>query len=340
MEQIPVIIDCDTGIDDILSLVLALSSKKLDVKAITTVAGNQTLEKTTYNTLNALELMNRREIPLAAGASKPLERSLLDAEYIHGKTGLGEYSFPVETDIKPVNKNAWEFMYEILEESQVPITIIALAPLTNIAKLILEYPDCKSKIKKIVFMGGSIRTGNPTPVSTFNVLVDPEAAKLILKSGIEFEMCPLDTTRFAYITDEEIESIRHIGNPVADMAYSVSKFYRQTTKHENNADKRLDGLSVHDLATVHENNADKRLDGLSVHDLATVMVVTNPEIFQSTRYYCDVETKGELTTGFTMIDYEDNLKKSEEEKNINFMHSIDREKFIDIFFEALNSYNS
>lgn len=319
MSKIPVLIDCDTGIDDILSFILAFSSDKLDIRGITTVAGNQKLEYTTYNTLNALELMGRKEIPLAQGAEKPLERNLRDAGYIHGKSGLGEYVFPVETEKKPEEKVAWDFLYDQLNESSEKIVIIALAPLTNIAKLLMKYPEIKNKIEKIVFMGGSIRTGNPTPVSTFNVLVDPEAAKYVLKSGVEFEMCPLDTTRFAYVTDEEIEQIKEIPNKVAQMAYEVCNFYNVTTKVNNNGTARFKGLCI--------------------HDLATVMAVTNPEIFTSKRYYADVETKGELTTGFTMIDYENILRKTDEEKNICYLETIDREKFLAIFFDALKKYN-
>ena len=319
IKKIPVLIDCDTGIDDILSFVLAFSSNKLDIKGITTVAGNQKLEYTTYNTLNALELMQRFDIPLAKGADKPLERDLKDAGYIHGKSGLGEYVFAKETNMKPVELEAMDFLYEKLNMSKEKVIIIALAPLTNIAKLLMKYPEVKNKIEKIVFMGGSIRTGNPTPVSTFNVLVDPEAARYVMKVGVEFEMCPLDTTRFAYLTDDEIEKINDIKNPVAEMAYQVCDFYNRTTKVSNNGTKRFKGLCI--------------------HDLATVMAVTNPEIFTSKKYYGDVETKGELTTGFTMIDYEDILKKEDNEKNIKYLESIDREKFVEIFFEALNQYN-
>ena len=112
-----------------------------------------------------------------------------------------------------------------------------------------QYPDCKKKIARIVFMGGSIRTGNPTPVSTFNVLVDPEAAKYVLKSGVPFHMCPLDTTRHAYTTTEEIEEIGRINNPIAAMAYEICRFYDDTVNKGNNARKRFKGLCIHDLCT-------------------------------------------------------------------------------------------
>lgn len=318
MKKIPVIIDCDTGIDDMLSFVLALSSDKLDILGMTTVAGNQKLELTTYNTLNAVTLMGREEIPVAKGACKPLERPLKDAGYIHGESGLGNYVFENPTKKQVEDLDAAEFIYKTLMKAEEPVTILALAPLTNLALLMEKHPDCKAKIDRIVFMGGSIRTGNPTPVSTFNVLVDPEAAKYVLKSGVPFHMCPLDTTRDAYTTDEEIEEIGHIDNPVAEMAYSICKFYTDTVNKGNNAQKRFKGLCI--------------------HDLCTVAYVTNPELFETVTYYGDVETKGELTTGFTMIDYEDILRKPEEEKNIVFINSVDRDGYMKVFFEALNSF--
>jgi inosine-uridine nucleoside N-ribohydrolase len=318
MKKIPVIIDCDTGIDDMISFVLAFSSEALDIKGITTVAGNQTLELTTYNTLNGLSLLGREDILLAKGEAKPSVRPLEDAGYIHGDSGLGTYRFEKPTDKKPLEQHAVDFMKDILMKSEDPVVILALAPLTNIDLLFKKYPECKDKIDKIVFMGGSIRTGNPTPVSTFNILVDPEAAKDVLKSGVPFHMCPLDTTKDGYITGEEIEQIGAIKNPVAQMTYDLCKFY------ENNVN--------------NSNNAKKRFKGLCIHDLVTAAYVTNPELFTTKKYYGDVETKGELTTGFTMIDYEDILKKSVEEKNIEFIDTIDREGFMRVFFEALNYY--
>lgn len=318
MKKIPVLIDCDTGIDDMLSFILALSSEKLDILGITTVAGNQKLELTTYNTLNALALMGREEIPVAKGASKPLERPLRDAGYIHGASGLGNYVFENPTDKQVEDIDAAAFMHKTLMEAKEPVTILALAPLTNLALLLENYPECKPNIERIVFMGGSIRTGNPTPVSTFNVLVDPEAAKYVLKSGVPFHMCPLDTTRHAYTTDEEIERMGQMDSPVAAMAHSICKFYNDTVEKGNNAQKRFKGLCI--------------------HDLCTVAYVTNPELFETVTYYGDVETKGELTTGFTMIDYEDILRKPEEEKNIVFINSVDRDGYMKVFFDALETF--
>ena len=317
-DKVKVIIDCDTGIDDMISFALSLASDKLDVIGVTTVAGNQSVDKTTFNTLNALEIMGRTEIPLAQGESHPLERPLEDAGYIHGETGLGTYCFEQPTEKKPVEEKASDFIYKKLMESDEKVAIMALAPLTNIAKLLMEHEDCKGKIDKIVFMGGSIRTGNPTPVSTFNVLADPEAARLVMQSGVPFYMCPLDTTKELYFTDEDIEEIGEIKNPVAQMNYQLCSFYN---------------------ATVNEsNNAKARFKGLCVHDLCTAAYLTNPECFTGVKYYADVETQGELTTGMTVIDYENIMQKTEEERNIVYLDSVNRERIMEEYFRALRSY--
>lgn len=320
IKKIPIIIDCDTGIDDLLALTLLLASEKLDIRGVTTVAGNINVDYATYNTLNALDIMGRKEIPLAKGEAKPLERVLEDAALVHGETGIGTYKFEKETDKKPVAKKASDFIYEELMKGDDKIVILALAPLTNIAKLIMEHPDCIDKIDKIVFMGGSIHTGNPTPITTFNVLVDPEAAKIVLNSKIPFHMCPLNTTRKAFVKEEEIKAIGLMNNQVAQMAYEVSK-------------------SCIDLM-LKNKIPDTRFEGFVIHDLCTAVYVTNPEYFTTKKYYGDVETKGEITTGFTMIDYENILGKSEEEKNITYVDSVNRDGVVKTFIEALKQYNN
>jgi inosine-uridine nucleoside N-ribohydrolase len=318
MHKRPVIIDCDPGIDDIISFTFAFKSAKLEIKGITTVAGNQKIEITTQNALNALELMKRPDIPLSVGADKPLTRELRDAGHIHGENGLGGYQFQEKSRQKPVDKPAWDFMYEIIKASEIPITIIAIAPLTNIARLFQKYPESVKMIKEIVFMGGSIRTGNPTPVATFNVLCDPEAAQYVIRTKVPFVMCSLDCTRKAYITSEELKNIGAIHNPVAEMITAVTEFYYQTSGFQNKMAMNYKGVSV--------------------HDLCTIMYVTNPELFTGNHYFADVETKGELTTGFTLVDYEDNLKKPESEKTVFFLSDLDRQKFIEFFVNAIKRY--
>lgn len=318
MNKIPVIIDCDTGIDDMISFAVTLTSDKLNILGITTAAGNQKVDITTQNTLNGLALMGREDIPVAKGAEKPLKRPLRDAGYIHGESGLGTYRFENVTEKQAESVDAVELMRSLLSSSEEKVVILAIAPLTNVAKLLMEHPEAGEKIDKIVFMGGSIRTGNPTPVSTFNVLADPEAARYVMKSGVPFHMCPLDTTRNLYLTDEEIESIKTIRNPVAQMNYELCRFYSDTVNKNNNAGARFKGLCI--------------------HDLCTAAYVTDPELFTTVKYQGDVETEGELTLGFTVLDYENIRQIPEEERNVTFINSVNRDGVMRIYFDALKKY--
>ena len=319
MSKIPVLIDCDTGIDDMISFVLTLSSDQLDILGITTVAGNVNLKLTTFNTYNGIRFMGRSEIPIAAGAAKPIIRPYHDASAIHGNSGVGSFVFPDAREPETEACGAVEFLYRKLMQAKEKITILALGPLTNIAELFAAHPDCRAKVERVIFMGGSIASGNPTPVATFNVWVDPEAAKMVLRDGVPFYMCPLDTTREAYLTAEDRAKIKKIGNPVSDMVDEMLGTY---TSREN-----------------AEVNAASRFKGVCVHDLCTAAFLTNPELFETVKYYADVETRGELTTGFTMIDHENNLNLSEEEKNIYYICHVNREGFLKVFFDALRSYS-
>lgn len=318
MKPIRVLIDCDTGIDDAVALSYALRAPELEVAGVTTVCGNLPVDITTYNTLNVLHLLGRDDVPLAKGAEHPLARELEDAAYIHGSNGLGGYEFAERAARTPEAEPAWEFLYRMLRAESAPIDIIALAPLTNIALLLQKHPDALGRIRRVVFMGGSLRTGNPTPVATFNVLADPEAAKYVIGTKIPFVMCSLDCTRGSYLTWEELDRIRALDNPIARMVWQAAGFYIQSTKRENAVDGKKKGLDI--------------------HDLCTVMYVSHPELFQGEHYFADVETKGELTTGFTLVDFEDNLRKPPEDKTVLFLKKVDRAAYVQHYMDVLSSY--
>lgn len=209
-------------------------------------------------------------------------------------------------------------MRRLLAASEEKVVILAIAPLTNVARLLMDHPEAGERIDKIVFMGGSLRTGNPTPVSTFNVLADPEAARYVMKSGVPFHMCPLDTTREVYLTADDIEAIGAIGNPVARMNYEMCRFYNDAVNKNNNADKRFKGLCI--------------------HDLCAAVYVTDPQLFTTVKYQGDVETEGELTLGFTVLDYENIRQVPEEERNVTFISSVDRDGVLKIYFDALKCF--
>ena len=172
---LPILLDCDPGHDDAIAIVLALASPELDVKAITSSAGNQTPEKTLRNVLRMLTLLNRTDIPVAGGAVKPLMRELIIADNVHGESGLDGPALP-EPTFAPQNCTAVELMAKTLRESAEPVTIVSTGPQTNVALLLNSHPELHSKIARIVIMGGAMGLGNWTPAAEFNIYVDPEAA--------------------------------------------------------------------------------------------------------------------------------------------------------------------
>ena len=224
MKKIPVIIDVDTGIDDAVALILAMQAKELDIKGITTVAGNQTIEKTTRNTLDVVEYFGRGVIPVAQGYGKPVVREQITAAYAHGESGLGSAVLP-KANKKAEDLDAVSFIRKTLEESEEKITLVPTGPLTNIAILLLCYPHLKEKIEKIVLMGGGAYTGNSNAVAEFNILADPEAANIVFASGVQIVMCGLDVTLKAIIREKEINQLKGIGNKAGDFAAEAFSFY-------------------------------------------------------------------------------------------------------------------
>lgn len=318
MEKINVLVDCDPGIDDFIALVEALAEEHMEILGITTVAGNLPIEFVTNNALYCLKLLGREEIPVAEGEGKPLERELEDASFIHGDSGMGNYRFPMMDRAKLYPKSAPEFLYEKIISTNGKVVLLALAPLTNIARLLQLYPEVIEYIDRIIFMGGAIRSGNPTPVATFNVLADPEAARYVFQSGVELHLLPLDTTRKVYFGEGDLEKLLLQKTPLSMMVYDLLQFIRETDK------KYVQG--------------EERFSGAIAHDLPVVTYLAHPEYFKSFRCYADVETDGELTTGFTLIDYENILQKTEEEKNIWYVHSVNRDKVLEELYKSLKIY--
>lgn len=335
MSKIPVIIDVDTGIDDALALVMACASDKLDIRGITTVSGNVGLEHTTRNTLNVLDLLGCGNLPVAAGADRPIARKPFKASLVHGLDGLRGYKFEKNVDYALQKEPAWDFMRNILMDSAEKMTLIALGPVTNLAILLEKYPEVKDKIERIVFMGASYHCGNPGPVQTFNVLVDPEGFREVIRSGIPFYAVPLDTTRKAYITDAEKKPIEEMSGPAAKLVKGTLLGYCRGNAVEEK-------LELGEDEEQHNPKRDAKNAGKSsLHDPATVTFVTNPELFTvSGPYYCDVECKGELTDGWTLIDMEDWYCKEEEEKNFFFVDSVNREDFIQLFYDSVRHFSN
>lgn len=336
-KKIPVIIDCDTGVDDAGALMMACASDRLDILAVTTVSGNVGLEHTHPNTLNVLKLFGRGEIPVAKGANAPLVRPPFKASAVHGFNGLRNYQFAENTTDAQVDLPAAAYMAKLLEERAEKITIIALGPLTNVAILLLARPDLADKIDKIIFMGASYQDGNPTPVGTFNVLVDPEAFRICTTRGVDFYACPLDTLRNACVTQKDVERVRGFKSAAADFIYHTAFAPRTYTDEEI---ARINASGNEELVTRERLERMNRSEKFALLDQATMAFAIAPELFTYKKYYCTVECAGTFTAGYTYVDKRNYYKKSEEEKNLFFVETVDGEKFASLFMSLLESYET
>jgi non-specific riboncleoside hydrolase len=278
MNKEKIIIDTDPGIDDAVAIAVALFADELDVQMITTVAGNVDLEKTTNNALRLVDFLNKK-IPVAKGAAEPLVSDLVSCADIHGDSGMDGFEFNKST-LKPMNEHAVLEMRNALLKSDEKITLVPIGPLTNIALLLKMFPEVKSKIKRIVLMGGSIGVGNCTQAAEFNIYVDPEAAKIVFDSGLNIVMCGLDVTNFAILLAEQINEIRHY-NKTGEMLFLLFQHYR--------------GGSMK--------------TGLKMHDACAVMYLLKPEIFTADEYFVDIETSGEYSRGKTIVDIKGKLNR-------------------------------
>ncbi|PXA68721.1 nucleoside hydrolase [Cryobacterium arcticum] len=210
MPTIPVILDVDTGVDDALALLFAIAHPDIEVLGVSCVAGNASLERVVENTLRILDVAGAPDIPVAAGARRPLISPARSASHVHGEGGLGTVHLPPGERV-PAHVNAVELMRQLITDSPRPVTLVALAPQTNLALLLRQYPDLAENIERIVFMGGSAGTGNATAVAEFNVWHDPEAAAIVLDAGIPTFMYGLDV--FTQVSvDREVAAALETGD--------------------------------------------------------------------------------------------------------------------------------
>lgn len=304
----PIIIDCDPGHDDAIALILALASPELDVRAITTVAGNQTLDKTLHNALRILTLLGRHDIPVAAGAARPLQRALEIAAQVHGESGLDGPQLP-EPAFCAASEGALALMARVLEQSAEPITLVPTGPLTNIALLLAAYPQLHSKIERIVLMGGSASAGNWTPAAEFNIYVDPEAAAMVFTSGIPITLCGLDVTHRAQVMAEDIERVRQLPGPVAHCVAGLLDFFM-----------------------LYHRDPKWGFIGAPLHDPCTIAWLLRPDLFKSQDCWVGIETQGEYTAGMTVVD---RYALTGHAPNATVLLDIDRDGFVALLLERL-----
>jgi purine nucleosidase len=273
----PVIIDCDPGHDDALALLLAAGDPRLRLLGVTTVAGNQTLEKTTRNAQRILALAGVSHIPVASGCDRPLVGTLSVAADIHGVSGLDGPDLDVPVT-GTAGVHAVELMRRLITDSAEPVTLIATGPLTNVALLLRTHPGITAKVRRVVFMGGSTERGNTTPYGEFNIVTDPEAADIVLRSGLPVTMIGLNVTHLALATTEVIAEFHSLGTELGRISAELMLYYA--------------GAYRRSFGFAHP----------PVHDPVAVAYVLDPSIVPTVAAPVAVELAGTHTRGATVVD--------------------------------------
>jgi inosine-uridine nucleoside N-ribohydrolase len=295
-----VVIDCDPGHDDAIALLLALASPEVELVGVTTVAGNQTLDKTTANAIRVLDFAGRDDIPVAAGADRPLLREQHVAAHVHGETGLDGPDLP-PPQREPLEEHAVEFLARNVHGA----TLVPIGPLTNVALLLARYPEVRPA--RIVLMGGAIGLGNITPAAEFNIWEDPEAAARVFESGIELTMIGLDVTHKALLRSENAEQLRESGRTGRMVAELYDFFHRY---HE-----RTYGF-----------------DGSPIHDAVALAHVFRPDIVETEHRNVVVDTGPELSRGRTYVDL---WHRTEQPPNAHVGVDIDGDAFVGLLLDRL-----
>ena len=297
---IPILLDCDPGHDDAIALLLALASPEVELRGVTTVAGNQTVEKTTANAIRILELVGREDVPVARGAGRPLVREPFVAAYVHGESGLDGPDLPPAQG-EPVAQHAVDFLADHVGGT----TLVATGPLTNVALLLALRPEARPR--RIVLMGGAIAEGNVTPAAEFNVWADPEAAARVFASGIDVTMVGLDVTHQALVAQRHAEQLcagGRVGAVVADLLAFYDRFHREVYG----------------------------FDGSPIHDAVALAYAFRPELLETRELNVEIDCESELCRGRTVVDV---WRRSGREPNAHVAIGIDADGFVELLLERL-----
>ena len=303
------IIDTDPGQDDAVAILLALASPELELMGITTVAGNVPLALTQENARKICDLAGRQDVPVFAGADRPLERDLVTAEHVHGRTGLDGPELP--DPVTPLqDRHAVDFLIDRLRsEPEGSVTLAPVGPLTNIATALRKAPDIAPRIRQIVLMGGGcFEGGNITPAAEFNIYVDPEAAAEVFAAGIPIVMMPLDVTHKVLTTAARTRRIRAIGTRTAVAVADMLEFFERFDEEKYGS------------------------DGGPLHDPCTIAWMLQPDMFSGRHCNVEIETKSDLTMGMTVIDW---WQVSGRPHNALVVGDIDPDAFFDLVTERL-----
>jgi purine nucleosidase len=304
---VPILLDCDPGHDDAVAMLLAAGNDAVDLLAVTTVAGNCSLDLATLNARRVAALAGLQGVPVAAGAAGPLHGELVTAPDIHGLTGLDGYE--LRTGQAPLDpRPALELMTATLDEASEPVTLVPTGPLTNVAQLLTSRPDLHERIREIVLMGGSTGRGNVTPAAEFNVFVDPEAAAIVFASGLPLTMVGLNLTHQARATPDVLERVRAVPREPARAVEGWMSFFGAAYER------------------VHGEFAPP------VHDPCTVAMLIDPSLIRCVDAFVAVETEGRWTRGATVVDLNGRLGRP---NNARVAMALDAPRFWDLVIGAL-----
>lgn len=305
----PVILDCDPGHDDAMAILLAAAHPAIDLRAVTTVAGNQTVGKTALNARRVLTLAGVTGVPVAAGCDRPLAGPLEIGDYVHGESGLdGPAFWAANVPLDP--RHGVDLIHDTLAAAAEPVTVVAIGPLTNIATLLRRHPEDRERIREIVIMGGSTERGNHTPYGEFNVYADPEAAAEVLGSGVPTTWVGLNVSHQALVTADVLARIRALGTPLAGVCVELLTFFGSTYQ-------RTWGFAAPPL-----------------HDPITVAYLIDPAVLTVRRVGLRIELDGRYTRGATVADLHHRMGW---EPNANVGVGLDRDRFWDLMIGAIET---
>lgn len=304
-----IILDTDPGIDDALALCLALASPEIQLEAVTTVSGNVGIESTTANALALLQLLGRPDIPVARGCARPLLNTIVAADHVHGKNGLGGVILP-PGEQSPVPQHAVELIIERVLQSPGELTLVAIGPLTNLALAVRQEPRIAQLVREVVIMGGALLVpGNVTPASEFNIYADPHAAQIVLHAGWPVRLVSLDVTTITTIKQAEFQSTLQQHSKVhAFILQALDGFFRDFARHN--------------------------YDHFQMHDPLCLATVFQPDLVTWQGAYVDVELAPGATQGETVAYLPPRLLPGK--PNVQASVGVDAARFRQLFMERIN----
>lgn len=309
-----IILDCDTGHDDAVAILLAVANPEIDLLGVTTVGGNQSLDKVTYNSRAVLQELGATDVPVHAGCDRPIVRPLEVAASIHGETGLDGVELPEpERPLDPGHAVNW-IVETIMNSEPKTITLVPTGPLTNIAMAVRMEPRIVERVKQVVLMGGAYHDGNWSACAEFNVKTDPEAAHIVFNEDWDkLTMIGLDLTHQALCKPEVQKKIQALDTPIAWFISNLMDFFRLSYQ------------------------ANEAFQDPPVHDPCTIAYLIDPTVIETRRCPVDVELRGDLTVGMTVADLR-GLEPSEEECHTQVATKLDFDKFWNLIIEAIKSF--